>query len=169
MHGLWGPSDLEVICGGGGATLRRFEKTDPAPAICQSLGFCINHSKQWPIHLLCYSTLSAYVRQPLLLALKVGTWVLPLPQRSTGSGRMGTSDKVKVSKSWSQVWWLTAAIPALGRQRQMNCSDLKVSLGYTVSVVSLGNKGKCGIQTIRSRYSWSTSCSSNLTPELAIP
>lgn len=120
MHGLWGPSDLEVICGGGGATLRRFEKTDPAPAICQSLGFCINHSKQWPIHLLCYSTLSAYVRQPLLLALKVGTWVLPLPQRSTGSGRMGTSDKVKVSKSWSQVWWLTAAIPALGRQRQMD-------------------------------------------------
>lgn len=39
------------------AALRRSERADPAPATCQSLGFCINHSKQWPIHLLCHSTL----------------------------------------------------------------------------------------------------------------
>lgn len=58
------------------------------------------------------------------------------------------------------MWWLTAAIPALGRLRQMDHSDLKVSLGYTVSVVSLCNKGK-GIQTIKSRYNWGTSSNSD--------
>lgn len=31
------------------------------------------------------------------------------------------------------MWWLTPAIPALGRLRQMDDSDLKASLGYTVS------------------------------------
>lgn len=31
------------------------------------------------------------------------------------------------------MWWLTPAILALGRWRQMDHSDLKVSLGYTVS------------------------------------
>lgn len=53
--------------------------------------------------------------------------------------------------------WLTPAILALGKLRQMDHSDLKVTLGYTVNVVSLGNKRKCAIETIRSRYSWGTS------------
>lgn len=46
---------------------------------------------------------------------------------------MGNLDKVKISEKLSQLWRFTPAIPALGRPRQMDHSDLVASLGYIAS------------------------------------
>lgn len=47
---------------------------------------------------------------------------------------MGNLDKVKISERSSQMWQrFTSAIPVPRRPRQMDHSDLVVSLGYIAS------------------------------------